>query len=213
MLPPESKIRESDFACCVHHIGCGVHQLPYRAEYVAGTCTAGAGSIRHEPLRKRVSAASAVHLHVDSVGGTHDRPRATGSSRSKPGIPLKLSFSPLSHDRPKLASLPKRNRLAQQGLRLLAPKNCPYCDSLNVRRSHFQSQDEAEGHAFTSPYRCDECFGRFFVLSRKTRYAMIGLFAFLIASATIFLLPTGDPPLAVPAEHAGAASVSPDSAA
>ena len=100
---------------------------------------------------------------------------------------------------------------AQRGLRL-ASKRCPYCDSLNVRRSRFQSLDEGEVHAFTSPYRCQECSGRFFVLSRKTRYAIIGILAFLIASATFALMPMRDRPPEVPAAHTAAVVVLPNSA-
>jgi DNA-directed RNA polymerase subunit RPC12/RpoP len=102
-----------------------------------------------------------------------------------------------------------RAKAAQRSRRLvggIAPRNCPYCNSRNVRRSQFQSQEEAEEHVFTSPYRCDQCIGRFFVLSRKTRYAMIGILALLIASATIIsLIPMPEPVPPVPAQRAAAA--------
>ena len=78
----------------------------------------------------------------------------------------------------------------------LVTKHCPYCDSTNVRRSRFQSQEEIDEHVFTSPYRCDACCGRFFVVSRKTRYAILGIVAFLIASA-IALIPARDSASAV----------------
>ena len=80
-----------------------------------------------------------------------------------------------------------------------------------MRRSQFQTQEEAEDHVFTSPYRCDQCFGRFFVLSRKTRYAMIGILAFLLASATIiFLIPMPEPVPPIPAQHASVKPVLPN---
>lgn len=79
--------------------------------------------------------------------------------------------------------------------RSLAPKKCPHCGSSNVRRAHFQSRDEAQRHVLTSPYRCEECSKRFWVLSRKTRNATIVIIALAIASVIIVsLIPMRLPP-------------------
>jgi len=90
---------------------------------------------------------------------------------------------------------------------LLVTKRCPYCDSTNERRSRFQPQEEIDDHVFTSPYRCDACCGRFFVVSRKTRYAILGIVAFLIASTAIALIPARDPGSAVLMQRTAASSV------
>ena len=93
----------------------------------------------------------------------------------------------------------------------LGSKKCPRCGSLNVRRSGFQSQDEEQIHVFTSPYRCEECSERFWVLNRKTRHAMIWILVLLIASVTIaWLIPTGAPPPPTRATPTSGAIVLPD---
>lgn len=62
-------------------------------------------------------------------------------------------------------------------------KRCPACGSGNVRRSGVHSS-ELGSHAFRSPYRCDICDTRFWVVSRKARIVLgIGLVA---AGASIF---------------------------
>jgi hypothetical protein len=65
-------------------------------------------------------------------------------------------------------------------------KQCPVCRSTNVRRSGC-SHEETSTHAFQSPYRCQECNTRFWVLSRKTR---IGAFV-VGALSTVLLLVVG----------------------
>lgn len=65
-------------------------------------------------------------------------------------------------------------------------KHCPACRSTNVRRSGC-SHEETLTHAFQSPYRCQECNTRFWVLSRKTR---IGAFV-VGALSTVLLLVVG----------------------
>ena len=72
--------------------------------------------------------------------------------------------------------------------RSLAPKKCPRCGSSSVRRAHFQSRDEAQRHSLTSPYRCEKCSKRFWLLSRKTRYATITILALLIVALIIVTL-------------------------
>jgi len=117
-----------------------------------------------------------------------------------------MSLTAFSHDhRHKLESQVESAKSVRHRLRLW-PKRCPYCGSLNVRRSHFQSQDESEERVFTSPYRCGECLRRFFVLSRKTRYyATIVILAFLLVLAIVSLIPMRTPLPVIPAEHSAAA--------
>ena len=67
----------------------------------------------------------------------------------------------------------------------LASKKCPSCGSANVQRSSFRSPEEAELHVFTSPYRCEDCSQRFWVLSRKARHAMIWIAVLVITTVTI----------------------------
>ena len=100
-----------------------------------------------------------------------------------------MSLMNPADDRGNVASRPTHTK-ARGGVLRLATKHCPYCDSTNVRRSRFESQEEVDQHVFTSPYRCDACYGRFFVVSRKTRYAILGAVTFLIASAAIALIPS-----------------------
>jgi len=102
----------------------------------------------------------------------------------------------LADDRGNVASRPKDSKAGGNVMRF-ATRHCPYCDSTEVRRSRFQSQEEVDEHVFTSPYRCDACYGRFFVLSRKTRYAIIAAVVFLIASIAIALIPAREPGSAV----------------
>ncbi len=45
---------------------------------------------------------------------------------------------------------------------------CPACGSANVRRSSIRDR-ESGAHAFRSPYRCEACRHRFWVVSRKAR--------------------------------------------
>ena len=47
-------------------------------------------------------------------------------------------------------------------------KRCSVCQSVNVRRSGVPSA-EARAHPFRSPYRCDDCNARFWVISRRAR--------------------------------------------
>ena len=66
-------------------------------------------------------------------------------------------------------------------------KRCPSCGSANVRRSGI-SRSEARSHSFHSPYRCQSCECRFWVLSRKTRIGTAaagacGLFVLIATSS------------------------------
>jgi len=86
-----------------------------------------------------------------------------------------------------------------------ASKQCPRCGSSHVRRSAFQSEDEAQLHHFTSPYRCEACGQRFLVLSRKTRRAMIWIIVLVIMAVTIaWLIPLVGTPQAGKAASGGA---------
>jgi hypothetical protein len=52
---------------------------------------------------------------------------------------------------------------------------CPVCGSHIVLPSHFRGHAEREHHPSRSPYRCRACGARFFVISHRTRQALIGL--------------------------------------
>ncbi len=62
--------------------------------------------------------------------------------------------------------------------------HCTICHSANVRRSG-ASPGEAHLHPFKSPYRCQECDARFWVLSRRTKWgaAASGVIALFIVAA------------------------------
>ena len=95
--------------------------------------------------------------------------------------------------------------------RSLAPKKCPRCGSPNVRRAHFQSRDEAQRHVLTSPYRCEECNERFWLLSRKTRHTTIAILALVVASVIIAsVMPMKPPPLVPPPAPASVELALPD---
>ena len=89
-----------------------------------------------------------------------------------------------------------------------AGEKCPRCGSSNVRRAHFQSRDEAQRHVLTSPYRCEECNERFWLLSRKTRQTTIAILALVIAS--VIMMPMKPPPLVPPAAPASGEIALPD---
>jgi hypothetical protein len=66
-----------------------------------------------------------------------------------------------------------------------------------VRRSSFHGPEEQAEFFLQSPYRCEECGERFFVISRKARRAMLWMLivlALLIAYAVItFMIPAEIP--------------------
>ena len=69
---------------------------------------------------------------------------------------------------------------------------CPACDSPVVRRSHFRNRVERDLYRTRSPYRCESCGNRFFVVSYKARRGILIAIvsAFLIALATLLWLMT-----------------------
>jgi hypothetical protein len=74
----------------------------------------------------------------------------------------------------------------------LAAHACPACGSANIRRSAKRGA-EASAHAFRSPYRCESCKHRFWLVSRKARLgaatAGIVLFSAIVFVATLLVLP------------------------
>lgn len=71
-------------------------------------------------------------------------------------------------------------------------RRCPACNSSNVRRSSIRGS-ESGAHAFRSPYRCERCNHRFWVVSRRTRLgvaaATIGLATGIVVAAGMLILP------------------------
>ena len=69
-------------------------------------------------------------------------------------------------------------------------KRCPVCKSINVRRSSAAAA-EARSHGFQSPYRCESCDTRFWVISRKARLAAAaaGICALVILLAVVSSVP------------------------
>ena len=87
----------------------------------------------------------------------------------------------------------RRMDLAQQSrMGWLAAHACPACGSANIRRSAIRGS-EANAHAFRSPYRCENCKHRFWLVSRKARLgaatAGIALFSGIVFLATLLVLP------------------------
>ena len=70
--------------------------------------------------------------------------------------------------------------------------SCPECGSARVRRSSIRGS-EAGAHRFRSPYRCENCRHRFWVVSHRTRIAatvaaVVG-FAAVVFVASLLILP------------------------
>lgn len=65
-------------------------------------------------------------------------------------------------------------------------RQCPACGSTKVRRSTIRASERG-AHAFRSPYRCEACRARYWVLSRKAR---LGIVAAGASALTIALLAT-----------------------
>ena len=88
-------------------------------------------------------------------------------------------------------------------------RKCPRCGSSGVHRSSFRGPDEREFYILRSPYRCEQCGERFWVISRKAQRAMIWILVLLvlmIVSVTLALLIPAEipqpPPLAPPSRGA-----------
>ena len=64
-------------------------------------------------------------------------------------------------------------------------RRCPYCSSVNVRRSG-RLESEASTHPFHSPYRCRDCEQRFWVVSRKTLFGAVAGVAALAISVMVW---------------------------
>ena len=63
-------------------------------------------------------------------------------------------------------------------------KRCPACGSANVRRSGVRGPEHGS-HTFRSPYRCNVCDTRFWVLSRKTRIGAVAASVVLLTATVI----------------------------
>ena len=82
---------------------------------------------------------------------------------------------------------------------------CPACDSSRVRRSHLRA-DERGTHGWRSPYRCEDCQTRYWVLSRKARLAFVSgavsvVFAALLVALAV-IVPSAPSPVVAADEPA-----------
>ena len=86
-------------------------------------------------------------------------------------------------------------------------RKCPRCGCSDVRRSTIHSVDEEQLHVFLSPYRCNECDERFWVISRRARQMAIGLLVLAVTGVTVALLMGGlaTPQLRAPTQSSGGA--------
>lgn len=66
-------------------------------------------------------------------------------------------------------------------------KQCSACHGVHVRRSTFHP-GEREAHSFQSPYECEDCGARFWVLSRHVRTRVVTT---AIVFAMVVILSTG----------------------
>ena len=90
-------------------------------------------------------------------------------------------------------------------------KKCPTCGSAEVRRSAFRDYEEARAHIFRSPYRCEKCGKRFWVISRKVRRLILWTLGGAFALLTIaFLIPEEPPQKPPSAQPSGGAIMPPD---
>jgi len=63
-------------------------------------------------------------------------------------------------------------------------RKCPVCKSRSVRRSAIHKSDSQAQRRYHSPYRCNDCDERFWVLS-KTAYYGFGIIGALVAAGAI----------------------------
>ena len=94
------------------------------------------------------------------------------------------------------------------------PKKCPECGSLAVRRSSFAGPEEQQDHILLSPYRCQDCNARFWVIGRKARRMMIAVLILIILTTVWMvvssLLPTEPPEERLSGALSGSAIQRPD---
>jgi len=64
------------------------------------------------------------------------------------------------------------------------PKRCPVCKSASVRRSAIHKSDAPTQFRFHSPYRCNDCDERFWVLSKGAYYG-VGIVGAVVAAGAI----------------------------
>ncbi len=62
-------------------------------------------------------------------------------------------------------------------------RKCPACNSRSVRRSAIHKSDAAAQRQFHSPYRCNDCDERFWVLSKSAYYGVAIIGAVIAAGA------------------------------
>ena len=88
-------------------------------------------------------------------------------------------------------------------------RKCPRCGCSDVRRSSIHGEEEEQVHVLLSPYRCNKCDERFWVISRKARQMAIGLLVLTVTGVTVALLlrEPAPPPLLPPVQSSGAVSV------
>ena len=83
-------------------------------------------------------------------------------------------------------------------------RKCPHCGSREVRRSSFHSDGERAHYILRSPYRCEKCNERFWVISRKAEYLLAILIALIAFAIIAFLIPAELPQPPTPRERAPA---------
>lgn len=67
-------------------------------------------------------------------------------------------------------------------------KRCTECNSANVRRSGAHAT-EGHQHPFQSPYRCEDCDARFWVISRRIRLGAVAGGALVATIVALALVP------------------------
>lgn len=91
-----------------------------------------------------------------------------------------------------LSPLPSREPVPQATTvldRVLARtlNRCPACDGSRVRRSHIRAEERGT-HGLRSPYRCEDCHTRYWVLSRKARLAFVSGAVSVVFAAVLVAL-------------------------
>jgi hypothetical protein len=66
-------------------------------------------------------------------------------------------------------------------------KKCPACGSDEVRRSYVRPSEEGS-HSFRSPYRCQKCHKRFWVISGKMRRGLAASCTMVLVFAVAWML-------------------------
>ena len=137
---------------------------------------------------------------IDHRAEATSRSRTEGHARPTTPPVASVELSPMPAREPASKATTSLDRVLARTL-----NRCPACDSSRVRRSHIRA-DERGTHGWRSPYRCEDCQTRYWVLSRKARLAFVSgavsvLFAALLVALAV-IAPNAPSPVVAAEEPA-----------